>query len=57
MMSLEMLTVLLDILIIAIIFIGGLFTKNYLPTYMDKKGENLATKEDVEEITKLTEKV
>ena len=56
-MSLEMLTVLLDILIIAIIFIGGLFTKNYLPTYMDKKGENLATKEDVEEITKLTEKV
>ena len=58
-MSLEMLTVhldiLLDILIIAIIFIGGLFTKHYLPTYMDKKGENLATKEDVEEITKLTE--
>ena len=50
-MSLEMLTVLLDILIIAIIFIGGLFTKHYLPTYMDKKGENLATKEDVEEIT------
>lgn len=57
MMSLEMLTVLLDILIIAIIFIGGLFTKHYLPTYMDKKGENLATKEDVEEITKLTEQV
>ena len=27
-MSLEMLTVLLDILIIAIIFIGGLFTKH-----------------------------
>ena len=43
--------------IIAIIFIGGLFTKHYLPTYMDKKGENLATKEDVEEITKLTEQV
>lgn len=36
MMSLEMLTVLLDILIIAIIFIGGLFTKHYLPTYMDR---------------------
>lgn len=44
MMSLEMLTVLLDILIIAIIFIGGLFTKHYLPTYMDKKGENLRQK-------------
>ena len=35
----------------------GLFAKNYLPSYMDKKGENLATKEDVREITELTEQV
>lgn len=56
-MSLEMLAVILNILLIVVIFIGGLFTKNYLPTYMEKKGENLATKEDVEEITKLTEQV
>ena len=56
-MSLEMLPVLLDILIIVAIFLGGLFTKHYLPTYMEKKGENLATKEDVKEITKLTEQV
>ena len=35
----------------------GLFIKNYLPSYMDKKGENLATKEDIQEITRKTEEV
>lgn len=47
----------LDIASLIFIFILGLFTKNYLPSYMDKKGENLATKEDVEEITRKTEEV
>ena len=37
---------------IVLIFLVGLFTKNYLSSYMDKKGENLATKEDIEEITR-----
>ncbi len=35
----------------------GLFLKNYLPSYMSRKGENLATKEDIAKITKLTEEV
>ena len=39
------------------VFLLGLFTKNYLPSYMEKKGENLATKEDVKEITRRTEEV
>ena len=26
----------------------GLFIKNYLPSYMDEKGKNLATKEDIQ---------
>ena len=42
---------------IAVIFLVGLFTKNYLSSYMDKKGENLATIEDIEEITRKTEEV
>lgn len=46
-----------EILIALGIFALGLFTKNYFPSYMDKKGENLATKEDIEEITKKTEAV
>lgn len=35
----------------------ALYIKNYLPSYFGKKGENLATKEDIEEITRLTEEV
>ena len=45
----------LEILIAIAVFLIGLFTKNYLPSYMDEKGKNLATKEDIEEITRKTE--
>ena len=34
-----------------------LLIKNLLPSYFNKKGENLATKEDIAEITKLQEEV
>ena len=45
-------------LICAIIsFLLGLFVKDYLPSYFNKNGENLATKEDIAEITALQEKV
>jgi len=40
-----------------IVFIAGLLLKNYLPSYMDEKGKNLATKEDIQEITRRTEEV
>jgi len=39
------------------IFIIGLLIGNFLPSYFNKKGENLATKEDIAEITKKTEEV
>lgn len=42
---------------IAITFFLGLYIKNFFPSYMDKKGENLATKEDIAEITRKTEEV
>lgn len=38
-------------------FCIGLFIKNYLPTYMNEKGKNLATKEDIGDITQKTEEV
>jgi len=38
-------------------FCLGLFVKNYLPTYMNEKGKNLATKEDIGDITQKTEEV
>lgn len=53
----ELINLVLNIAIILLIFGAGLITKYYLPSYMDKKGENLATKEDVEEITRKTEGV
>lgn len=38
-----------------ILIIGGFFLKSYLPGYFQKKGENLATKEDIKEITEKVE--
>lgn len=35
----------------------GLIIKNYLPSYLDEKGKNLATKEDIAEITRRSEEV
>lgn len=46
-----------EILLTVAVFLIGLFVKNYLPSYMDEKGKNLATKEDIEEITRKTEEV
>lgn len=47
----------LTIVNVVAIFILGLYIKSYFPAYMGKKGENLATKEDIAEITRKTEEV
>ncbi len=49
--------VLYIILNVVLVFLLGLFIKNYLPSYMEEKGKNLATKEDIEAITRKTEEV
>lgn len=46
-----------EVLLAVAVFLIGLFVKNYLPSYMDEKGKNLATKEDIEGITRKTEEV
>ncbi len=38
-------------------FLFGFIVNNYLPAYFSKKGENLATKEDIANITKQVEEV
>lgn len=45
------------ILNIILFLVLGFFIKNYLPSYMEEKGKNLATKEDIEAITRKTEEV
>ena len=47
----------LGVINIVCVFLLGLFIKKYLPGYMDQKGKNLATKQDIKEITKRTEEV
>ena len=50
------------ILVVQLIILAGfgalaLFAKNYLPSYTKEKGKNLATKEDIEQITDKIESV
>ena len=44
-------------LVAAVAFVSGLLLREFLPGYMREKGKNLATKEDVTEITDLIESV
>ncbi|MGI6175659.1 MAG: hypothetical protein ACOYJC_05790 [Christensenellales bacterium] len=53
----DIVQIILDIAILVGFFLGSLWIKNYLHSYMNKKDENLATKEDIQEITRLTEEV
>ena len=46
-----------EILLAVAVLLICLFVKNHLPSYMDEKGKNLATKEDIEEIARKTEEV
>ena len=46
----EIVNFIFNIIVIVLICLVVFFTKNYLPSYMDKKGENLATKEDIENL-------
>ena len=53
----ETITLILQVIILLCMGVFVLIVKHYLPSYMKKKGENLATKEDIAEITKKTEEV
>lgn len=53
----EIVQLVLDIIILISIFAFAILTKVFIPSYFRKKGENIATKEDIAEITKKTEEV
>lgn len=53
--GMEWIILILQILLGVGMFLGGLYIKNYLPSYINEK--NLATKEDIADITKKTEEV
>lgn len=56
-MFMDVWLIVLDIVILLGMGAITLFIKIYLPSYMDEKGKNLATKEDIQEITRKTEEV
>ena len=53
----EWLNVILDIIVLSGFGAVTLYIKNFFPSYIDEKGKNLATKEDIVEITTKTEEV
>ena len=50
-------TIILQAINIILFFIVSMFLYRYLPSYFGEKGKNLATKEDIGEITKKVEEV
>jgi len=44
---------LVEILIVLLAFLVGMVVREFMPGYLRKKGENLATKEDIAELTRL----
>ena len=51
------LSIINSVVIVVLIIILPLFLKKYLPAYFNEKGKNLATKEDIKEITDKVESV
>jgi hypothetical protein len=50
-------SVITDLLTWIVLIVGGLLLRNYLSTYFQEKGKNLATKEDIGVITDEVERV
>lgn len=53
----EDLVLILNIVVVASLSIGGLLAKAYVPKYLTEKAKNLATKEDIEQITDQVESI
>jgi|GEM_PF-1433826 chromosome segregation ATPase len=56
-MKMEIVSITLQIALIALGFFAYFSIKNLIPSYFDEKGKNLATKEDIGEITEIVKKV
>lgn len=52
----DLLIVILQLVLLLGILVIGLVIRKYLPAYLGEKGKNLATKEDIAEITAITER-
>lgn len=53
----ELLTFVISVASLITVVAGGFFLRSYLPSYFTEKGKNLASKEDIAQITRLVESV
>lgn len=53
----DIIGILFNIAILIAVYVFYRLIKNYVPSYFDEKGKNLATKQDIAEITRKTEEV
>lgn len=53
----EYLHIILGVANLIVVSVGGLLLHHFFPKYLEKKAENLATKEDIGKITREIEKV
>ncbi len=53
----ELLTFCISVASFVVVVAGGFFLRSYLPSYFTEKGKNLASKEDIAQITRLVESV
>ena len=55
--AMEYISLILNVLTFILICMAGWLITKYFPSYFSEKGKNLATKEDIEEITRIVEDV
>ena len=53
----EWISIILEVFIMVLLIMLGYSFKNFFPSYLDEKGKNHATKQDIEIITRKTEEV
>lgn len=53
----DIIGILFNVAILIAVYVFYRLIKNYVPSYFDEKGKNLATKQDIAEITRKTEEV
>jgi len=53
----ELVSLFMSVANLVVLVVGGLLLRSYLPSYLAAKGKNLASKEDLEHLTRLVEGV
>lgn len=53
----DIIQIIIEMILFVLLVVQGLYIRNYLPSYFGEKGKNLATKEDIGDITRRIEEI